>query len=166
LTTNPLDETKIQYALHCELMRRGQYCVIPNVSWSWLYWEADLISITKSFYMYEYEIKISHQDFKADFRKRKHYSLRRDYSSVNWKEIRIPNYFSYVAPLEAVPICIPDYAGLILVDIDKSYAHKLNFVEVQKPKRIHGQKQTEKGIIAMLRTLMFKYWGLASERAF
>ena len=34
--------------------------------------ECDVISISKSDYIYEYEIKISRSDFKADFNKPKH----------------------------------------------------------------------------------------------
>ena len=60
-----LDETKIQYHLYQDLIAKGHEIVVPNVSWSWLLWEADLISITKAGYMNEYEIKISKQDFEA-----------------------------------------------------------------------------------------------------
>ena len=34
--------------------------------------ECDVISISKSNYIYEYEVKISRSDFKADFKKPKH----------------------------------------------------------------------------------------------
>jgi glycyl-tRNA synthetase alpha subunit len=151
-----LDETKIQFYLSRHLMSKGQKIVIPNVDWSWLYWEADLISITQALYMYEYEIKISKADFQNDFKKRKHRSLRGGHNNN-----RIPNYFSYVAPIKAVPLCIPDYAGLIEVEQVGKYDHNIRFIQVKKPSQIHKTKQSYEGIISMLRTIMFKYWNLA-----
>ena len=151
-----LDETKIQFYLNRYVMAKGHYIAIPNVSWSWLYWEADLISITKSFYMYEYEIKISRADFEKDFVKPKHRRLKRCA-----KGQRIPNYFVYVAPIKAIPLCIPSYAGLIEVRQDTRYRHRINFIEIKKPEKIHGIKQDLKSINTMLRTVTFKYWDLA-----
>ena len=131
--------------------------MIPNVSWSWLSWEADLISITKAGYMYEYEIKISKSDFMHDFGKPKHRSLRRAAESP-----RIPNYFSYVAPINAIPLCIPDYAGLIEISPSGRYGHTYDLEIIRKPPKIQGAKQTDASKIKMLKTLMFKYWGLAN----
>jgi len=151
------DEAKIQYGLHEYLIKKGHEYVIPNVSWSWLYWEADIISITKSFYMYEFEVKDRLAEFKNDFKKIKHYDLKRGKESA-----RLPSYFSYVAPESAVPLCLPDYAGLIIVCMEGRYGHELSFEEIKKPTKIHGLKQTESSVNKMLRTLMWKYWGLAN----
>jgi len=129
------------------------------VSWSWLNWEADAISITGSGYVHEYEIKISLQDFRKDFLKRKHLTLRRQYM----RRTGVPNYFWYVAPLKAIPICIPDYAGLILIEpLNKmALAHRL--VWIKKAKQIHDQKIDSSGTLKMLRTIMYKYWALANN---
>ena len=54
--------------------------------------EMDVMSVNKSNMLYEFEIKISRADFKADFKKRK------------WENYAVPitlltpNYFSYVCP--------------------------------------------------------------------
>ena len=149
-----IDETRIQLALFKELISKGNYAVIPNVSWSWLYWEADLIGISKAFYMSEYEIKITKQDFEADFKKRKHNTLKRE----NVRNARIPNYFNYVAPLKAIPLCIPDYAGLLIVEADK---YGLKISDVKKAPLLHKSKLGTEGVQAMFRSLMFKYWNLA-----
>ena len=106
-----MDEGTIQYAMWAKLLGRGHKVVLPNVSWSWLYWEADLISVTQADYWHEYEIKCTKSDFLRDFEKPKH----RQFSHAMRYPARIPNYFWYVAPIKAVPLCIPDYAGLILV---------------------------------------------------
>ena len=107
-----LDEATIQYALFRYLTACGYVAVMPNVSWSWLLWEADLIGVLKSNRWAEYEIKISKSDFQNDFKKFKHIYL----SGNPIHTARVPNYFWYVAPIKAVPLCIPDYAGLIEVE--------------------------------------------------
>lgn len=152
------DETRIQYHLSRRLLNKGYKIVLPNINWSWLIWEADLIGITKANYMYEYEIKITKQNFMKDFTKSKHRIMHRTPKTGN---PRIPNYFSYVAPLNAMPICIPDNAGLIEVVKSGRSQHGMYFTEIRKPHKIHEQKVSEKGIIKMLRAMMFKYWDLA-----
>lgn len=154
-----IDEARIQFSLFNELNARGHIAIIPNVSWSWLYWEADLISITKAKYMHEYEIKISKSDFKNDFKKRKHTTMTR-----TGRTTRIPNYFWYVAPEDAIPMCIPNYAGLILVvPLNKNAIdHKL--IYVKKAMKLHSSKTPEVAIFKILRSIMFKYWNLAKIR--
>ena len=90
--------------------------------------ECDVISISKSDYIYEYEIKISRSDFKADFNKKKHkLMLERDCTKdriIKENNIMItdtwyqtPNYFNFVVPNGLVSIDeIPEYSGLIYVD--------------------------------------------------
>lgn len=43
--------------------------VVPNVSWGLLSYEADLVSLSKSGYLTEVEIKRSWEDFQKDFKK-------------------------------------------------------------------------------------------------
>lgn len=158
-----LDETRIQYHLSHLLLKKQHVYVIPNVSYSWLNWEADLVSITRSMFLYEYEIKISVSDFKNDFKKRKHRWLKNPGSGTNRMRMRMPNYFTYVAPVEAIPLCIPDYAGLIEVRINGRYQNLMEFIEIKKPRKIHDIRQDEKSILKMLRTLMYKYLNLAQS---
>jgi len=149
-----LDEARIQFSLYSELLARGHEIILPNVSWSWLNWEADLISITKARYLNEFEIKISLSDFKKDFDKRKHNYFRHSNSH------RMPNYFWYVAPIEAIPICIPDYAGLIEI-WEGERDGRIWLKEIKRPTKIHGRKLESLDVYSMLRTIMFKYWNLA-----
>ena len=83
-----LDEQKIQQALFA-FIRSGQDIVLPNISWSYLNSEADLVKITPAGYLYEYEIKISYSDFVNDFRKRKHFWFREKHTQRGK-----PNYFT------------------------------------------------------------------------
>ena len=69
--------------------------------------ECDVISVSKSDYIYEYEIKISRQDFKKDFLKEKHnHILNEKFTYVGKGEqlFRVCNYFNYVVPNGLVSI--------------------------------------------------------------
>ena len=81
--------------------------------------ECDVITISKSDFIYEYEIKISRADFKKDFNKTKH-SLITEGKFI--KELKneilylVPNYFYFVVPENLISIDeIPIYAGLIYI---------------------------------------------------
>lgn len=82
-------------------------------------WESDSLSITKSGYVYECEIKISRADFFNDKKKeRKHQILEGTYQLRKWDKTYPdrPNYFYYVVPEDLIsPDEIPPYAGLIYI---------------------------------------------------
>ena len=87
--------------------------------------EADVLSISKSNMVYEFEVKISKSDFKADKNKHKfaHYAIP--------DEDNTPNYFSYVCPEDLISINeIPIYAGLFYVVYGE-------LIQIKSPKRIH-----------------------------
>lgn len=100
--------------------------------------ECDVISVSKSDYIYEYEIKISRQDFKRDFLKEKHnHILNENFTYMRGSEQlwRVCNYFNYVVPNGLVSIEeVPHYAGLIYVLEDFS------FQIAKKPKLLHKVK--------------------------
>jgi hypothetical protein len=91
--------------------------------------EADVFGINNNGYIYEYEIKQSRSDFKADFKKKKHkYMANRDAVRVynEWIKgrrtetkiecIKIPNRFFFVCNKGLIkPEEIPEYAGLIYI---------------------------------------------------
>lgn len=97
--------------------------------------ECDVISISKADFIYEYEIKISKADFKADFKKLKH-KLMIERKAVNEKKnfYYIPNYFYFVVPENLISIDdIPEYAGLMYLINDK-------FVQIKKAPLLHKTK--------------------------
>ena len=102
--------------------------------------ECDVISVSKSDYIYEYEIKISRQDFKKDFLKEKHnHILNEKFTYVRKGEqlFRVCNYFNYVVPKDLISIEeVPHYAGLIYINED------FTFDIVKKPKLLHKVKAT------------------------
>jgi len=109
--------------------------------------EADIFGISKSGFMYEYEIKCSKSDFKADFKKHhKHYRLENN-DVINiysiWEKgyitdktethIVAPNRFYYACKDGLIlPEEIPDYAGLV-------YISEL-LTEIKPAKLIHHNK--------------------------
>ena len=80
-----------------------QNIIVPNVSWSFINYEADLVVLTKSNYATEIEIKVSKADLKKDKEKRHTHNS---------------NYFKYLyfaVPKELVEFAlteIPEKAGL------------------------------------------------------
>ena len=109
--------------------------------------ECDVISVSKSNYIYEYEIKISRQDFKKDFIKEKHtHILNEKFTYVRKGEQlwRVCNYFNYVVPKDLISLDeVPEYAGLIYVNED------FTFEIIKKPKLLHKTGATE-GFIRQL----------------
>jgi len=109
--------------------------------------ECDVISVSKSDYIYEYEIKISRQDFKRDFLKEKHnHILNENFTYIRKKQqfFRVCNYFNYVVPKGLVSVEeVPDYAGLIYINED------FTFDIIKKPKLLHKVK-ADSGFIRQL----------------
>lgn len=80
--------------------------IVPNIHWSMLAYEADLVVLTKSNYATEIEIKVSKADLKKDKEKR-HF-----HDSIYFK------YFYYAVPHSLQDFAlteIPDEAGLYVV---------------------------------------------------
>lgn len=83
--------------------------ILPNVYPLGSPWECDLIKVSKAFYYREYEVKLSIEDYAADFRKRirSWSAARRKHDIYASKEIQLynrkpitkPKYFCFVTPL-------------------------------------------------------------------
>ena len=105
--------------------------------------ECDVLRITESNIVYEYEIKTSRSDFKADYKKTyKHKRLSNPTYKIErylkWKQHpSLPNHFIYVVPKDMVkPTEIPEYAGLIYVEGD-------NIEIIKKAPKLHNFKANE-----------------------
>jgi hypothetical protein len=122
--------------------------------------ECDVISITKSDYICEYEVKISKSDFKADFNKPKHKLMleKKCYKEVLIKESNetnilylTSNYFNFVVPKGLVTADeIPEYAGLIYID------ENFNFEIIKKAPLIHKMKASNNFIRKLSHNLTCK----------
>jgi hypothetical protein len=112
--------------------------------------ECDVISISKSNYIYEYEVKISRSDFFADFKKEKHIPMLEGRSTRG--DIYLsPNYFYFVTPINLVSSDeVPKYSGLIYMD------DLLQFTIIKKAPLIHNIKANEKFIRKLSHNLTCK----------
>lgn len=109
--------------------------------------ESDIISVTKTGYLVEYEVKISRADFLADRRKSKwkHYKFNYD---------KAPKHFYYLLPKGTAKIEeLPEFAGLIeFTENEGNYS----FETVHKPKILNRLKATEKQKYKLLKKLYYK----------
>jgi len=116
--------------------------------------ECDVLSISKSDYIYEYELKISRGDYKKDFIKEKHtLIINEKYTKTIKGEILylLPNYFSYVTPKGLISIDeVPEYAGLIYIDENGI------FEVIRKPKLLHKTKANDSFIRQVAHNLSCK----------
>ena len=116
--------------------------------------ECDVISISKSDYIYEYEVKISKSDFKRDFIKKKHSNIINEKFTKTIKgdiNFIIPNYFNYVVPRDLISIDdIPEYAGLIYFNED------MTFDIIKKAPLLHKTKASSSFIRKLAHSLSCK----------
>ena len=88
-------------------------------------WEIDLLSVGKSGKTYEFEVKISRQDFLRDKKKRK-------WELLKWNK-HTPNYMSYVCPKGLISENeIPEFMGLY-------YFINGGIAEIKAPKQRHKE---------------------------
>ena len=145
ITRKNWTEKQIQKELINEFIhiRKHKLCA-SNV---YLYnWESDLITINRSNYVTEYEIKCNKWDYLKDFEKEdKHKSFQLLQNLTG-----LPNYFYYVCPGDMIKIeDVPEYAGLIYI---KNW-HKPVLV-VKKAPILHEEKFNRYEEIAI--KLMYK----------
>lgn len=130
---------EIQKAIGKHVVLKNHPYVIENVSLlKWSMSEQDVVSINKSGYFYEYEVKISRQDFLKDKKKKK----------WSWYEEklfdRLPNYFTYVCPAELIKLEeIPRFAGLFYY-----YKETDSIKEIKRPSLNHKVKPDLNKLIA------------------
>lgn len=100
---------------------------LPNFQpYGW--YEADILSITQAGYIYEYEIKTSISDFKADFKNKRYKHMLLD-GKLKKSYENIPRKFFFVCPEGLLDVNdIPPYAGLIYV-IESQYNMRLKTVK-------------------------------------
>ena len=130
-----MTECDIQAELGCHYgVEKGQI-VVPNVLLG--SYEADFITITKSDYLIEVEIKISISDFRADFKK-KHYH---DCPEVKKLYYALPKELYEKHNSEIDESCDRTGAGIILIETrilpnGNTYYDIDRFAKEPKPRRV------------------------------
>ena len=118
---------EISFEFEKSLNKNLQEVIVSNFFiWKW---EMDIFRMLKNWYVYEYEIKISKNDFKNDFEKKNKHELMK-----KWQ--RECNKFYFIIPEWIIKTeDVPKEYWLILYNIKDK-----NFKEVQKPKFLHKNK--------------------------
>jgi len=147
----------IEAGLVMELYQKGHSPISTHASIYGLQ-ECDVISISKSDYIYEYEVKISRSDFKADFKKPKHTLItEKKFITETFKKgtketwYLVPNYFYFVVPENLVSVEeVPEYAGLMYIN------EKGGYDIIKKAPIIHKTKASNEFIRALSHQLTCK----------
>ena len=144
------------WIIRCHADRSGNR-VFPNIYIG--KFEADILELTKSGYLYEYEVKISRSDFKNDVKKGNKYKLLKHGERVT--------YFSYIVPEGLIsPNEVDDDFGLIYVRLGDVHYHsqegdytaiKMFHTVIKKPKKLRQAKATDKEINKLYEKIYWRF---------
>jgi hypothetical protein len=107
-------EARIQNALYEWLDLKKHRLIVPLAEWG--SGISDLVSVDRHNLLFEFEIKLSRADFRADFRKTKHHYMkhREKFPPTVGGLLYIPSSFYFVTTKNLVrPSEVPSYAGLL-----------------------------------------------------
>lgn len=145
--------------------------VVPNITTIGEFWEADLMSMTKSLFLHEFEIKTTRSDWLKEYRiitegrddgckLRRAVSLHKQFNS-NVDQRTCPNYFWVCAPSGVVHDDeLPSYAGMIEI---YNFRKKDRIKVIKSAPRLHTGKCSDKMIASMYRSLNFKFWNMRKK---
>jgi len=142
------------------MVNKAQNKIIPNVFLG--HWECDLLEITKSDYLYEYEVKITRSDFKADAEKEKRYfkkeNIKKHDHIVQGKRT---NYFYYIVPMNMIAVSeVPEFAGLIYCE---NYNGYFSFNIVKSAPKLHSIKATAEQKYKILESCYYRFHSLRKK---
>jgi len=163
-----MTERDIQIALYRFAIGKGQKWIIPNVQ-HFADWESDLLSVTTSGLVHEFEIKITKSDFLADFKKtpfRRHgrFQSRHEWLA-NASVKRRPNYFWFAVPAGLLLAeDVPAHAGLIWIEDKSQYLYSRVLI-VKKAPRLHTDKISDKDKMKIAEKMMYRFWNMAKARS-
>ena len=154
-------EKAIQNALYCFCALKRHELIVPN---SKVFgWESDMVSVTQAGYMFEFEVKLSRSDFRADAKKIKSQYMVNPIQQSWGKAVGVnrPNYFYYVVPPDLVAVEeLPSFAGLIYAEW-----HPPDYALYCQPARViriapklHTDKINEWQRRQLHRAVTFRYW--------
>jgi hypothetical protein len=151
-----LTERKVLDVLASEFVGRGHTLAVNNIyMFSWRN-ESDLVSITGTGYIWEYEVKLSKSDFHADFKKLRHQRYELQSNIMQGNRLRKPNRFWYVTPVGLVSADdLPWYAGLITVRQDDE---RWFLREVRHAPQLHKIKPGTADLLRLGRSVCERYW--------
>lgn len=118
-----------------------------------------MYSVTNSDYAYEFEIKLTVQDFKRDTEKSAGKGAKQVFKHKELLAGKGPRAFYYVVPESLLPeLVIPDYAGVLIFG---THRKRIWFKEQKKPRMLHREKVRPAVIQQLLGACYWRFW---SER--
>ena len=160
-------EAEIQQVLSDEycIIKRHELSV-PNITTVHGFWESDLLSMTKSYMLHEFEIKTTRSDWLKEKKAIEGLSdsrckIRR--CDALYKQLNedtdlgiAPNYFWLCGPINVfLEGEIPDYAGFIEI---YEFRRKSRIRVIKTAPKLHKGKASDKIMFSMMRSLNFKFW--------
>lgn len=146
---------EIEYALFDWLYRKKHHKLTLtryNYGIVELHHECDVLSVSNSGYLTEFEIKVSKSDLKADLKKRhNHNSKRLKYQ-----------YFAIPKELKECVELIPENFGIVIVSEDK-YSDGSDYYrvkEIRKPKKNNARKISDEEFINLCRLSAMRFWSV------
>lgn len=160
-------EKEIQVLLNDDFcLKKKHEVTVPNITTCHEFWEADLLSMTKSGFVHEFEIKTTRSDWSKEKRiienmaddgckLRRAQSLSKQFCYGEDLGIS-PNYFWLCAPSGVIREDeIPEYAGVIEV---YEFRKKQRIKIMKNAPLLHHGKASDKMMFSMLRSMNYKYW--------
>lgn len=150
----------INWFMHERMRTNNQSKLFPNTYLG--SWEADIFEVTKSGYLYEYEVKISRADFKKDAEKERRYFSGEKISKFNQlREGKRVNHFYYLVPDGLISVDeVPEFAGLIYVDT--KYANPY-FKTIKQAPKLSADKITEKRFMKLYESCYYRFHELRKQ---
>ena len=131
--------------------------VIPNVYH--FNWESDMLLLKPSGYLYEYEIKRTLSDFRADKKKYYKHFLMKDNNNQRHSVRRNPRLFYYVCPVDIIPLDqVPEYSGLIYV-----YENTWMWKIIKKAPILKSEKLSVEKMMKLSQKGVARYWKLRRD---
>lgn len=157
-----LNEESIQIALGNHYGRDTGMIAVPNVlmySKDGGMYEADFITITKSGYLTEVEIKISISDFRADFKKQRYH----DSLHVNSLYYALPKELYQKHKEEIDSSCDKVGAGIILIRSDSWWDAIVKKPKLRKVKPLTIYEKLDYARLGCMRWPKYYYRGMNSN---
>lgn len=151
-----MTERDIQKALFKQLVdgRKGRGTFrfgVPNV---YFYsWESDFLGLTRSGYLWEFEIKTNQADFLADVNKKAKHQLLRMFHKSPGQTNQIPKRFYYAINgfwVEASQV--PEYAGLVIVS-PSGYVKT-----IKRAPDLPSIACTDNSLLKLATSMSYRYW--------
>lgn len=115
--------------------------------------ECDVIDISPTGIVTEYEVKCSRADFKNDFKKAHKHGRLKGLGFQLWKGV--PNRFYFVCPEGLLDVSlIPNYAGLIYINTQANLGEGV--LVIKKAPLLHREKATEELLKTIAQNLTAK----------